>query len=141
MKNDYSQEQLLDAVRHNIVTFSDFITSLQDGVADPRLIMYIDRLLMNIYLRHLEGKTVSRSQACKLIPADHLDTCKKYVAEAERLGFVAFQNDPKDGRRKNVIPTQGLIDYVEARARATLDTASAILQHKPVQAGVGSLHR
>ncbi|MER8995559.1 hypothetical protein [Mesorhizobium sp. M0678] len=136
MNNDYSRDQLMDAVRHNIVTFSDFITELHDNVDDQRLHAFIERLLMNIYLRHLDGKTVSRSQACRMVPADHLDTCKKYVAEAERLGFVAFEDDPKDRRRKNVIPTPDLIEYVEARARATLDTASAILQRKPVVANM-----
>ena len=132
MSNDYSREQILGAVRGNIVTFSDFIADMEASVEDPRLFMYIDRLLMNIYVRHLEGRAVSRSEACRMVPADHIDTCKKYVAEAERLGLVAFEDDPKDRRRKNVKPTPELISYIEDRARMTLDVAHALLQHKPV---------
>jgi len=132
MSNDYSREQILGAVRSNIVTFADFIADMEANVEDQRLFMYIDRLLMNIYVRHLEGKSVSRSEACRMVPADHIDTCKKYVAEAERLGLVAFEDDPKDRRRKNVKPTPQLISYIEDRARTTLDTAYAIVQGKPL---------
>lgn len=128
MTTRYSREQLLEAVRRNIVTLSDPVTDIQANVADQRLHGFIDGLLINIFLQNAEGKTVSRSQAWKMVPADHLDTCKKYVAEAERLGFISLEDDPSDGRRKNVIPTPVLIERIEARARTILDTAASILQ-------------
>ncbi|BAV53032.1 Uncharacterized protein MLTONO_p0562 (plasmid) [Mesorhizobium loti] len=128
MANRYSRDQLHEAIRRNIVTFDDRAADVQGNVGELRLHGFIDGLLLTLYLRHVEGKTLSRSQAWRLVPADHLDTCKKYVAEAERLGFIALVDDPHDGRRKNVVPTPKLIDHIEARARAALDAATAILQ-------------
>ncbi len=128
----YTHEQIVSAVRSSIVTFEDFLADIEANVDDKKILMYIDRLLVNIYVSHIEGTTVSRTQACRMIPADHTDTCKKYVAEAERLGLVSFEADPSDGRRKNVKPTPELISYIEERARTALDTASAILSGKPI---------
>src|SRR5947209_6441474 len=117
----YSGEQIVAAVQRRLVDFAGFIDRITDEVGDFRLLMHVDRLLTDIYIFHQKGKYMSKTQACRLIPAEHIDTCKKYVQEAERLGFFQFADDPNDRRKKVIIPTDEFIEYVEQRAAASLD--------------------
>lgn len=127
----YNDDQIARAVKRNFVSFADFISDLREtSKADPRLMMHIDRLLRNIYLHHLEGNFINKTQACRMIPAEHVDTCKKYVDEAKRLGFIEFKDDPRDGRKKNVVPTAEFLQFVRDSASKALDDALQI-------AGVG----
>ena len=130
IKNDFSAAQLLEAVKSNIVTFEDFVNEMRADVADERLHAHIDKMLLKIYVQWREGSYISKMQACRMIPADHIDTCKRYVARAQELNLVDFVPDPKDGRRTNVVPTDTLIQYVEERARKSLSSAHRILSMK-----------
>ncbi len=62
-----------------------------------------------------------------MIPAEHIDTCKKYVTEAERLGFFKFVDDKSDKRKTNIVPTSEFIHYVENRAVQSLDLFKRVL--------------
>jgi DNA-binding MarR family transcriptional regulator len=61
-----------------------------------------------------------------MIPAEHADTCRKYVDEARRLGFFEVVDDPNDKRKKRVVPTAEFIDYVRREAQSALEKALAI---------------
>lgn len=126
VRTRYSQKQILWAVKGR-VAFADFINQVIGNSVDYRLLIYIDRLLLNIYLLHLDGKYMSKTQACRLIPAEHIDTCKKYVAEAERLGFFRLIEDNTDKRRKNVVPTEEFIAFVRGKAVTALQEAQEVL--------------
>jgi len=126
----YSEAQIVAAVQKRLVDFAGFINRITDEVGDFRFLMHVDRLLTNIYLLHQEGKYMSKMQACRLIPAEHVDTCKKYVEEAERLGFFQFGDDRQDRRKKVIVPTDEFIRYVEQRAAASLDEIKSIVTDK-----------
>ena len=124
---EYTGAQIAAAVQHRLVDFSGFIDGVRQEVKDPRLLLHVDRLLRQIYLHHLDDKYMSKMQACRMIPAEHIDTCKKYVTEAERLGFFKFVDDKSDKRKTNIVPTSEFIHYVENRAVQSLDLFKRVL--------------
>lgn len=123
----YSEKQIAAAVQRRLVDFAGFIDQMTSEIGDFRFLMHVDRLLTHIYLLHQEGKYMSKMQACRLIPAEHVDTCKKYVQEAQRLGFFEFRDDPSDRRKKVIAPTDEFIRYVEQRAASSLDEIRLIV--------------
>lgn len=124
---NYSEKQIAAAVQRRLVDFAGFVDRITNEVGDFRFLMHVDRLLTNIYILHQQNRYMSKMQACRLIPAEHIDTCKKYVQEAERLGFFEFRDDPKDKRKKVIVPTEEFIRYVERRAAASLDEIASIV--------------
>jgi hypothetical protein len=123
----YTDRQIAAAVERGLVNFSGFIAKIKANTNDEKFILHVDRLLMNIYLAHKNGRYISKTQACRMIPAEHVNTCKKYVNEAVRLRFVEFRDDPLDKRRKNVVPTAEFLEYVGQAARHQLDEVSKII--------------
>lgn len=123
----YTESQIVAAVERGLVDFSGFIAQLKASTNDQKFLLHVDRLLMNIYVAHKSNRYISKMQACRMIPAEHVDTCKKYVEEAERLNFIRFERDPKDGRRTNVVPTREFLDYVGDAARRRLDEVKDII--------------
>ena len=124
----YSEEHIRAAVAHKRSTFNDFMEEiLSDHQDDRRFHFYIDNLLIIIYEHSLNGKYISKTQACRLIPVGHTNTCKKYVEEAEAKGFINFVPDQKDARRLNVVPTDDLINYVRNKIEKEIDQARELI--------------
>lgn len=120
----YSSDQIDAAVG----SFREFMQRiLHENSDDVRFFFHIENLLLVIYEHALSEKYISKSQACRLIPVGHMNTCKRYVEEAERRGFVKFEVDDEDARRINVIPTDELISYVRGRMEVAIDEARQLI--------------
>jgi hypothetical protein len=127
-KSKYDEKHITAALANRRNAFYDFMQEiLSDHRDDLRFHFYIDNLLLIIYEHSLAGKFISKSQACRLIPIGHTNTCKKYVEEAKARGFVKFVKDKKDQRRENVVPTNELISYVRARMEKEIDEARDLI--------------
>lgn len=127
----YSDGQIVEAVRRKLVSFEDFLEEIQKGEIldekhDVKFLMHLDRLIRELFVRGKEGRTIGKMRACRLIPAQHIDTCKKYIHEAEQRQIIAIEADPTDGRQSNVRLTQQFIAFIERRAVSKLETALAI---------------
>ena len=123
----YTEQQILAAVERGLVKFSGFIEEIKASTPDEKFVVHVDRLLLNIYLAHKRGKYITKTQACRMIPAEHINTCNKYVNEAVRLGFIDFKVDADDKRRKNVVPTEEFLEYVGQTAQRNLDELRDII--------------
>lgn len=122
----YSEDQIARAIQKGFVSFGDFLQKMEDDVADHKFIFHVDRLLTNIFVNHLQGKYLTKTQACRMIPAEHIETCKKYVDEAKAHGFIYFKPDPTDARRWFVVPTEEFLEFLRKRAASALDEALEI---------------
>jgi len=100
---------------------------LNENSNDVRFFFHIEHLLLVIYEHALKGKYISKSQACRLIPVGHMNTCKRYVEEAEQRGFVKFEIDKEDARRVSVIPTEELTAYVHSKMESAIDEARQLV--------------
>jgi hypothetical protein len=124
----YADEHIAAALVSRRNAFSDFMQEILSGHRDDlRFHFYIDNLLMIIFEHHLDGKYISKTQACRLIPIGHTNTCKKYVEEAQARGFVKFVKDKRDARRENVVPTAELISYVRSQMEKQIDEARDLI--------------
>jgi len=124
----YSTAQIRAAVSIRKTSFQDFMQKIMhENADDARFFIYIENLLLVIYEHSLSNKYISKSQACRLIPVGHMNTCQRYVEEAERRGFVRFETDETDARRINVIPTEELISYVQTIMEAAIDEARELI--------------
>lgn len=123
-QSKYTSDQIDAAVG----SFRDFMQRiLYENSDDFRFFFYIENLLLVIYEHALSKKYISKSQACRLIPIGHVNTCKRYVEEAALRGFVKFETDDKDSRRINVIPTEELMTYVRGRMEVAIDEARQLI--------------
>ncbi|CCD84771.1 protein of unknown function [Bradyrhizobium sp. ORS 285] len=124
----YADEHIAAALANHRNAFSDFMHEvLADHRGDMMFHFYIDNLLVVIYEHHLRGKHINKTQAYRLIPIGHTNTCKKYVEEAAKRGFIRFVPDEKDSRRLNVVPTDDLISYVRAKVERQIDEARELI--------------
>jgi hypothetical protein len=121
----YSNKQLALAARYALFDFVQEID--KQSMGDLKLLMRIDRLLLTIFLAHQDGRLLSKTQACRMIAAEHTETCMKYVDAAAKRGLLSFKKDRKDGRRINVVPTRSLISIIRAKAAVALDEMNQIL--------------
>jgi len=135
-KSRYADEQILAAIASKRASFAEFMDKIADENDDWRFYIQIGHLLRVIYEHHLNGKFITKSQACRFIPVGHTNTCLRYVEEAEARGFIRFVADKNDARRLRVIPTDDLISYVRAEAERALDEARELIatatKHKPL---------
>lgn len=127
----FSRKQIRDAVRLKLVSFEDFLEHIQsdaDEKQDVKFLMHIDRLLRYLFVREGEGTSIGKMTACKLIPAAHLDTCKKYLAEAEARDIIVMtpRYDAADTRKTNVRLTPSFARFIEKKARQKLAAALKI---------------
>jgi len=124
----YSDEQIRAALATARSNFHDFMERmLTENSHDVRFFFYVDNLLVNIYEHYLNGKYITKTQACRLIPIGHSNTCKKYVDEAVERGFIKLESDKVDGRRVLVVPTGELISYVRAKMESAIDEARHLI--------------
>jgi hypothetical protein len=126
-KGRYADEHILAAIAYKRSSFSEFMQSILAENIDRRFFYHIDHLLMVIYEHHQNGKYITKSQACRLIPIGHTNTCKKYVEEAQARGYVRFEPDRNDARRVRVIPTEELLTYVRDQIEKSIDQARELV--------------
>lgn len=126
-KSRYTDEHILAAIARKRSSFSEFMQSICSENTDWRFFYYIDNLLMVIYEHHQNGKYITKSQACRLIPIGHTNTCKKYVEEAQARGYILFEADKLDARRILVVPTEELIAYVRSQIEKSIDEARELV--------------
>lgn len=110
----YSDEQLGVFLAHEQMLTDMFLQRLEQE--DEELFKrYIYRLLLKIYELNRVGRYLTKMQACRLIPFSHQHVCQLYVDEAEKKGLIELRDNPKDGRKLDVIPKKALLEYVEER--------------------------
>ena len=124
----YSEEHIRAALANRRSNFQDFMEKmLTENSHDLRFFFYVDNLLINIYEHYLNKKYITKTQACRLIPIGHSNTCKKYVDEAVQRGFISLETDKTDGRRVLVIPTPDLISYAKSKMEDAIDEARILI--------------
>lgn len=127
----FTEHQLREAVRLKLVSFEDLLLEIQknniiDEKHDIKFLMHVERLLRELFVGRKDGRPLGKMQACRLVPALHIDTCKKYIGEAIERGLVEFVDDPKDGRQKNVRLTKRFVAFIEKKAADKLRVAMKI---------------
>lgn len=140
-RSEFSSEQLKKAVELKLVSFEDFLeevsdqTSIYDDKHDIKFFMHIERLLRELFIREKEERYLSKMNACRLVPAMHVDTCKKYIHEAESRGILlisrkgeAFSNSESavDGRQVTVRLASDFVKRIEQKAVQKLLLAQRI---------------
>ena len=80
---------------------------------DYSLESFLSKLFYVLYEAHEERRQITTGEAHRLIPVKHESTSGKYLAEAERLGFVSFAEHPIDRRKILVIATPKLLEYID----------------------------
>jgi hypothetical protein len=124
----YTKGHIRAAIAKRRSSFNDFMQRiLSEQSNDIRFFFYIENLLVVIYEHHLNGKFITKSQACRFIPIGHSNTCKRYLEEAEARGYVKFVPDDRDSRRINVVPTEELIAYVTSKIENAIDEARELI--------------
>jgi len=127
MQSNYSDTQINRVITSKLVSFDEFVDTVNATAHDVKVVLFLSRLLDRIFEYRIKGLTLTKTQACRMIPAEHIETCKKYVDDAERLGFIRFEPDPIDKRKTIIVPTEELIDYVRGKAAAILDEMRQII--------------
>lgn len=93
--------------------FSRFLERLEEDSRDAALMRYVYVLFLKIYELELDGRHLTKSQACRFIPLKHAVSCAKYLDEAQKAGYIRFKRDEIDRRKILVKPSQALLDFVE----------------------------
>ena len=107
--------------------FDRFWEMVVDTTDDSDFLKYVYALLFRVYELHLDGKYMTKMQACRYIPLRHAATCKKYLDIAERKGFFTFEPSPTDRRKTIVKPAPQLVQFVEETVRLSVQEMSEIL--------------
>jgi len=97
---------------------------------DSDFMKYVYALLFRVYEMHMEGKYMSKMQACRYIPLKHAATCKKYLDIAERNGFFKYEPSPTDGRKKIVKPGPQLLKFVEETVKSSIEEMTEIMAER-----------
>lgn len=99
---------------------------------DSDFLKYVYALMFRVYELQLDGKYMTKMQACRYIPLKHAATCKKYLDIAEQRGFFEFVDSTTDGRKKIVRPGKELLRFVEGTIQNSLNEMSEILSDNAV---------
>ncbi|CAN0245238.1 unnamed protein product, partial [Phaeothamnion confervicola] len=85
---------------------------------------FLPSLLLGLYVAHLEGRRLSKRDACVLMNADPTTSGPKYISLAEGHGLVDIIRKPPEDRRKDfVVPTRALLERVEQELAALAGTS------------------
>lgn len=107
--------------------FERFWEMVVGGTDDTDFIKYVYALLFRVYEMHLDGRYLTKTQACKFIPLRHAQTSAKYLDAAEKKGFFKFEQSPMDARKIFVKPGPELVHFVEERVETGLEEIAEIL--------------
>lgn len=73
---------------------------------------YLYRLFLKMYELRFDGRTISKTQACRYIPLRHQAICQKYIQYAITRGYIEELRDEDDGRKTLLKPTPRLLQFV-----------------------------
>ena len=113
MAVNLTSEQIVEVARRQTDQFEDFLQRFAEDNDDITFFYYVDALMRKIYVSAKEGRYLTKTQACRMIPAKNATTCIKYVEEARERGFISFVQDEKDKRRFFIHPSDELMSHVE----------------------------
>lgn len=99
--------------------------AIERGDAD--FLRYVYSLIFRVYEMHLQGKYMSKMQACRYIPLHHASTCKKYLELARERNYFLEVPSEFDKRKKIIKPGPALIDFVETSISESIDEMEEII--------------
>ena len=86
------------------------------------------KLALRLFEYHCNSRSVFKTTAAKLLPAQHSVTALKYLDEAEKRGWVTFIPDDIDGRKIHVVPTDTFLELTRTYLRALTSLLSKRVQ-------------
>lgn len=109
----YTADQLKFLANDRAEMFEQFLADVfLENADDNAFLESIVGLLVKIYALDLEGKRLTKMEACHRIPFRNQTISQKYVEAAQAKGFIDIVPDTKDKRRLRVVPLLPMIDYV-----------------------------
>lgn len=121
-KPRYSEAQIREGLRYRHSKFHSFMDEFKNSTSDAKFYYYVNNLLFRIYELHLDGKFMTKTNACRMIPLANANACQKYVEEAQKRGFIKIEDSVDDKRKKIIVPNADLIEYVENNISDDLNT-------------------
>lgn len=110
---------------------SRFIEQVAEESRDANLLRYLYVLFLKMYEMEMEGRYMTKSQACRFIPLKHAASCAKYLEEAKSAGYVYFETDEIDRRKSLVKPSKSLLAFVEAEVDRSIAATLAMVRELP----------
>lgn len=136
LKCKYSRAQIRAAIEAQSNPVGALISDLVEPSKDEKLVRNVGALLLKIFNLSVEGKRLTKSQACRLIPATQAATCIRYVNKVEQLGLVSFEDDKVDRRKTYVVPTEKLILMIEQKVETILDEMRTVLGSVAIESAI-----
>ena len=94
---------------------------------------FLPSLLLGVYIANLEGKRLSKREACAIMNADPGTSGPKNIALAEECGFIIIERKPAEDKRKDFLKatpqlTQLIEQQLASLARLTSQNWSMIFR-------------